>query len=183
MERALLERMVGAVVLVLLLVLVAPALLDGRDDQGADLFADTAASDRDGETRIEVVVLNAPVSPPPLPDPVETVVAVAPAAGSAEPAQRDAGAAAPQPGKQPPQGFAVQVNAFSDERNAQRYATEIKNAGFAVFVIRGQSTGGALYRVYSGPEESREAAGALASRLQGKGYKGIVVQLDSKNRG
>jgi cell division septation protein DedD len=34
MDRALIERMVGAVVLVVLIVVVAPALLDGRDSSG-----------------------------------------------------------------------------------------------------------------------------------------------------
>jgi len=59
MDRALIERMVGAAVLVLALVLFAPALLDGeRKNSGSD------ASDRsrvDG-LRTEVIVLNEPLN-------------------------------------------------------------------------------------------------------------------------
>lgn len=181
MERALLERMVGAVVLVLLLVVLAPALLDGRDDSANNrMVADAPV---DAGTRTEVIVLNAPVTAPP-PESVETVVAVAPAAGSSRSSETgDSEAQTPSPGQAPPEGYAVQVNAFADRRNAERYAAEVKGAGFAVFVIRGESPGGALYRVYSGPVGSRDAAGNLAAKLQGKGYKGIVVQLDGNKRG
>jgi len=54
MDRALIERMVGAVVLVLLLVVVAPALLDGRRDSDGD----GRDSDPDESIRTEVIVLN-----------------------------------------------------------------------------------------------------------------------------
>jgi len=171
MDRALLERMVGAVVLVLLLVLLAPALLDGRDNDAVPMLAGQS----DEGTRTEVIVLNAPVTAPP-PPPVETVVAVAPAAGAK--AKRAEASPGPTPGASPPKGFAVQVNAFADRKNASRYASEVKAAGFNVFVVRGSSSAGDLYRVYSGPAQSRDAAGDLAARLQSKGYKGIVVQLD-----
>ena len=57
MDRALIERMVGAVVLVLLLVVVAPALLDGR----RVVDRESLNSGVDGPTRTEVIVLNAPL--------------------------------------------------------------------------------------------------------------------------
>lgn len=58
MDRALLERMVGAVALVLLLVIVAPALLDGTSERPASRFA----SDPDEDVRTQVIVLNEPRS-------------------------------------------------------------------------------------------------------------------------
>lgn len=56
MDRALIERMVGAVVLVLLLVVVAPALLDGTRLVSTD--EDGLATD--GENRTQVILLNEP---------------------------------------------------------------------------------------------------------------------------
>ena len=50
MDRALLERMIGAVVLVLALVVFAPALLDGSREDGRPLQADRA-----NETRVLIV--------------------------------------------------------------------------------------------------------------------------------
>jgi DedD protein len=59
MDRALLERMVGAVVLVLLFVVFVPALLDGRQgDQDGDEGQSDGPATR-GATRTEVIVLNA----------------------------------------------------------------------------------------------------------------------------
>jgi cell division septation protein DedD len=62
MDRVLLERMVGAVVLVLLFVVFVPSLLDGPEGDDAESITEAA----DGN-RTEVIVLNAPrsVSPPP----------------------------------------------------------------------------------------------------------------------
>ncbi len=57
MDRALLERMVGAIALVLLLVVVAPALLDGSSESGFDKFAHNS-DDKEVSTR--VIVLNEP---------------------------------------------------------------------------------------------------------------------------
>lgn len=180
MERALLERMVGAVVLVLLLVVLAPALLDGRadSDQG-DYYAESAQPGADRKT--EVIVLNAPVNAPPPPEVEESVVekaiAVKPAAG--KPAPRPQA----QRGATPPEGYYVQVNAFADRKNADRYATEVGGAGFNVTVIRGTASSGTIFRVYSGPVESRDSASDLAGRLADKGYQGIIVQLPGNQRG
>ena len=64
MDRALLERMIGAAVLVLLFVVFVPALLDGRQ-KPQDLMPSA------GGKRTEVIVLNAPRNEPaPEADPV-----------------------------------------------------------------------------------------------------------------
>lgn len=56
MDRALLERMVGAVVLLLLLVFVAPALLDGSREEAQPGSKDSATIPT--ETRVETIVLD-----------------------------------------------------------------------------------------------------------------------------
>ena len=177
MDRALLERMVGAVVLVLLLVLLAPALLDGRAGiEQADLYASSLETGT--ERRTEVIVLNAPVTAPrPAVEQkvVKAAVASKPAAGKPAPRAKS--------GAAPPEGYYVQVNAFADRQNADRYATEIGGEGFDVTVIRGTASSGTIYRVYSGPVENRDSASDLAGQLADKGYQGIVVQLPGDKRG
>lgn len=67
MDRALLERMVGAAVLVLIFVVVAPMLLDGRDED--DPGAAGKGSSSAGSRRTEVIVLNSPSQSKPEPAP------------------------------------------------------------------------------------------------------------------
>ncbi len=175
--------MTGAAVLVLLLVVLAPALLNGRVD-GDDAVAPDMAANPDRRT--EVIVLNAPVTAAPeAAEVVEEVIE--PAAQKAPPpevdpaivaaARKKAVAVKPAANKRPPQGFAVQLGGFSKRSNAERYASRVKSEGYPVFVVKGVSGGGTIYRVYSGPEDSRAAAGELAGKLQGSGHSVMVVQL------
>ena len=71
MDRALLERMIGAIALVLLLVIVAPALLDGTRESGSDRIS--GAQDNQ-DVRTEIIVLNEPRDPEVLqvPEPAAT---------------------------------------------------------------------------------------------------------------
>lgn len=173
MDRTLVERMVGAVVLVFLLVIIAPALLDGSADNGA---AEDAGDASDSGTRTQVIILNAPVNAPvqtvdaPREAPRKVAVAAAPVAAAKSSTVVE---------KAPPQGFAVQLGSFSAVANARRYTSEVKAQGFNVFVIRASSSGAAVYRVYSGPESSREKAGTLAGKLKAAGHNVMVVDLGS----
>ena len=170
MDRTLLERMVGAVVLVLLFVLFAPALLDGSADGDAGLSE--VPAEQNGK-RTEVIILNAPVNAQPREQkPSEPVVRQA--ARTAEKAPRTAAASAP------PSGFAVQLGSFTERDNAGRYAERVKAEGFDTFVIRAAASSGAVYRVYSGPLESRDAATRLAARLQAAGHNVMVTELGNQ---
>lgn len=169
MDRAIVERMVGAVVLVLAIVLVAPALLDGRTGEQTVADAEPADTDR----RTEVIVLNAPRNAVPEP-PAETVVAAAGPAPAAGPRPE---LVKPMAGNQMPEGFAVQLGSFSVRGNADRFAQRIRGEGHPVFVVKGRSGAGTIYRVYSGPAESREQAGEMAAKLKSGGYSVMVVEL------
>jgi DedD protein len=169
MDRALLERMIGAVVLVLLLVVVAPALLDGRNDTGSDNAQSISAS---GGTRTEVIVLNAPRQAEASAPAVESV------AVAQEPRRKIKTSPAPPPVVKQPQrasGFVVQVGSFGEQVNAQQFAAQLQANGYAVFVQRS----GKVHRVYAGPRPSRAAAEKLAAVLQDDGYKGMVTELGS----
>jgi cell division septation protein DedD len=230
MDRALLERMVGAIALVLLLVIGAPALLDGSSESGFDKFANHP-DDKEVSTR--VIVLNEPqvaktsddpapniaVEAPKIIAPIRPVPAAKPAASVPRPvADSGAPASAPNPAatpapvaKQPTvapppvavagksqavseqqdsavpdtdkgtaaTGFAVQLGSFGQVENAQKYASQLSDRGFAVFVRSGGSA--AVHRVYAGPRSTRDAAEKLAVVLGDAGYKGIVVDLSSNS--
>ena len=122
MDRALLERMVGAAALVLLLVIFAPALLDGTGEPGSGSF-DKSPEDR--EVRTQVIVLNEPraaatdespaenadtgrpkivVPERPAPVAADSSINRSPGRGSATPATKSAepdAASAPAPAKEP----------------------------------------------------------------------------------
>ena len=202
MDRALLERMVGAVVLVLLFVVFVPALLDGRQDDAGKTFDNNTA--RTG-TRTEVIVLNAAEttppsvaeSPKPPPAPPKKAVA-APAAppkkAVAAPAKTTPTKAPKAPKAQPVvtakpkrqaprEGFAVQLGSFSSRDNAMAFATKVEAADYPVFVMRAAANGGAVYRVCAGPRPTREAAEKLAAKLAAEGQSVMVFDLGGLGSG
>lgn len=185
MDRTLLERMVGAVVLVLLFVLFAPVLLDGSADGDNDQPA--RAPEQNGK-RTEVIILNAPVNAA---DNGGDRTPVAPPPRQTEPAPKavvkpSPPPAPPSPGpaaKALPSGFVVQLGSFSARDNAERYAARIKTEGYKAFVVRGSAAGSAIYRVYSGPEKNRAAADKLAARLKSAGHSVMVTRLGGDSGG
>jgi DedD protein len=191
MDRALIERMVGAVVLVLLLVVVAPALLDGR--RASDREARGSVSD--GSTRTEVIVLNAPsggqeVSPPvmgakPVKPAVQSTRVAAsksiPAAAK-EPARvTEQKNSAPRESARQPEGYAVQIGSFGNKDNADQFAAGLSGEGYAVFVMQAKAAAGTVYRVNAGPRATRDAAEKLAAVISKSGHSVMVVELGSKS--
>jgi cell division septation protein DedD len=169
MDRVLLERMVGAAVLVLLFVVFAPMLLDGREEFSSENAADSSSS-----VRTKVIVLNKQ------PEATGKPVQVRPAKQQPRPApeaQAPSGSRAKPAAEAPGQGFAVQVGSFSSRENAVSFAGSLRAAGFAVFVVRGSATAGSVYRVYAGPKETRKEAEALAKRLAAEGQSVMIVDL------
>jgi len=186
MDRALIERMVGAVVLVLLLVVVAPALLDGRRDSDGD----GRDSDPDESIRTEVIVLNSrsvqPEKELPPADEKPVELPVVPAARPIEPEPAPVEAtkpARPQAAVQAPEGYAVQIGSFSRKDNADKFAAGLSKEGFAVFVMSAKTTAGTVYRVNAGPRATRADAEKLASVIAKSGRSAMVVELESGSNG
>jgi DedD protein len=186
MDRALLERMVGAVVLVLLFVVFVPALLDGRQgDQDGDEGQSDGPATR-GATRTEVIVLNAAetaapsvaetikpqVKAPPKPTPKAAPVVKAPKKQQAAQKQQVA-----QKKQAPREGFAVQLGSFANPDNAARFAARVREADYPVFVIKAAAPSGAVYRVCAGPRPTRDEADKLAARLKADGQNVMVFDL------
>jgi len=202
MDKALKERLLGATILVVIVVLLVPALLTGPRDLSGEEPAPAP-----GLRTIEIQIGEAaPEAEAPPADPaVEAGVAPvaetsAPATEPAPPAtappRPDDGAAErapeapsptaapsepePEPAGSPPapqgSGFAVQVAALSKPEAARELADALKGQGYRAFVMEYRADGKLFYRVRVGPEPSRENADVLARRLAADGHKAVVVR-------
>ena len=202
MERALKERIIGAVVLVVFVVLVVPIFLDGPPaDQevvtervllpGQDATrTQTVVLDRDrtepvpagtsNETQAESVQEPAPEEAPAAAPEASKPEASEPVAERQEP-PRDPAPSQPKPTQQPtpassPTGmWAVQLGSFSNKDNAEKLAADLRKQGYAAFLSQLVTEKGTLHRVRIGPQKDREAAEATAARLLKVDIKGQVV--------
>ena len=202
MDNAVKERLVGAAVLVLLVVIVVPALLSGPRESTPS--AEAGAADADvpagpaGEVRVVEIDLTGRQGQPaaaivldPVADPA-AIPAPGPQTGAEDPrpdnpagvAAQDVAPAepAPSPAQQiaevpaPAAGsWAVQVAALSSGDAAAKLAADLKARGYSAFILEHRADGRVFYRVRVGPESQRERADALAARLQGEGLKPTVV--------
>ena len=206
MDRQLLERLIGAGVLVVALVIVVPAILDGQSDGDSDADREAGVSVTANEPRrTHTIRLDRSTERPPVARDV-TEPAQSPAAPGPEPSS--AVAVVPQPVKpeaptpasskpdvqaspKPPSvsrplpvepvpvpktGWVVQLGSFSSQQNARRLADEVSEHGFSVFLMSLDQSGKKLYRVRVGPRDSRAQATELAGRLAKVGYSGQVTR-------
>jgi cell division septation protein DedD len=177
--------MIGAAVLLLLLVVVAPALLEGPDEPAS---APEEISAEQPATRVETIVLDlAPGSAQQVDEPVaepepEPIAAAPQVAKVAEP---PAPKPAPKPASQPVAAsgaaagsFIVQLGIFSSAENADKFAARIRKRGFTVRQAKVSAASGTLHRVYVGPRKTRKDAEELAAVMGNSGYKGIVTSLE-----
>lgn len=174
MDRALKERLIGATVLVVVMVLVVPVFLDGSptDSSAAPAMIEQPIDlpGRHPDKGARTVVLDRRRSEP-LPARRRTASvadeAAAPAAGIA---------AAPADPKRSATGlWAVQLGSFSSQANADRLAAELRQQGFAAFLSRLETPDGELHRVRVGPQRDRDSAQAIVTRLKRAGQKAQVV--------
>lgn len=186
MDRALIERMVGAVVLVLLLVVVAPALLDGSRVSDSD----SLSPESDGATRTEIIVLNGGSGSSAEAEfaPVEKTVEKQLARTERAVEQRPAPVVVQEPAKktQParrPEGFAVQIGSFGKKNNADQFAAGLAGEGYAVFVMAARTSAGTVYRVNAGPRATRAEAEKLAATISKSGRSVMVFELDADANG
>ncbi len=193
-DRALQERIIGAVVLVAFAVLVVPIFLDGPSKYGAEISEAITLPGQDGQVvRQQTIVLQRdrtePVpsasadtggsrdtgNPASLPAPRETREAPsqAAAAKTASPASRDE-----SPAEQETSStgmWAVQLGSFSNRQNAERLAADLRGNGYAAFLSKLGTGGSSLHRVRVGPQKDRENAETVAARLAAQGHQGQVV--------
>jgi len=195
MERALKERIIGAIVLVIFVVLVVPIFLDGPPEDGeivSERVLLPGQKDQDTKTVVlergrsePIPVANSteddggkqedvPAEPKvtqPTPEPVPQQETV-----------REKQAPAPQPQTEPKKPaasttgmWAVQLGSFSNKENAEKLAADLRKQGYAAFLSQLQTSSGQLHRVRIGPQKDRASAEAMAARLLKVDHKGQVV--------
>ena len=193
MDRALQERIIGAAVLVLVVVLVVPVFLDGPPEEGeivservplpgqSDQETKTIVLDRD---RSNPVPTNEPderpaTTPRPQPAPVQVENRSAPEEAPAK--SRPAAQPDPEPVAQEPQPepaaetsttgmWAVQLGSFGNQDNAERLAADLRKEGHAAFLSQVSTPAGQRHRVRIGPQPDRAAAEAVAAKLRQAGH-------------
>ena len=187
MERALKERIIGAAVLVLVVVLVVPVFLDGRPG-GGEIVSERVPLPGQTEQKSQTVVLDRDRKDPvpaatggtaareQIQEAPKTVVRQP----QPEPVKSDPEPAKPEPQKAAPKAsttgmWAVQLGSFGDQANAERLAADLRKQGFAAFLSQVSTSSGPLHRVRIGPQKDRESAEAMAVRLQKAGRKGQVL--------
>ncbi|MGB6355082.1 MAG: SPOR domain-containing protein, partial [Steroidobacteraceae bacterium] len=72
-------------------------------------------------------------------------------------------------------GWAVQLGSFASHANADKLAHQVKEQGFAVYVLSGGSGAAQRYRVRIGPLADRGAATQAEAKLKAMGHIGTVV--------
>ena len=198
MDRALKERIIGAVVLVAVVVMVVPVFLDGPPS-GDEIISERVPLPGQAEQQSQTIVLDRDRTDPvpangnkeaqPKPEPTERQQPPEPkpvvAAPTPQPAARTPQQEAPAPVTATPEAepaaasttgmFAVQLGSFSSQENAERLAADLRKQGFAAFLSQLATGSGQLHRVRIGPQKDRAAAEATAARLQQAGHQGQVV--------
>ena len=195
MERALKERIIGAVVLVVFAVLVVPIFLDGPPADGEivtervllpgqeDQKTQTVVLDRDRTDPVPAASAPVQAKPEPVvPEPVReepkpAVVKQQPEQEKAPETQEEKPAArpAPTPAASTTGMWAVQLGSFSNKDNAEKLAADLRKQGYAAFLSQLSTDKGQLHRVRIGPQKDRASAEAMAARLAKVGHNGQVV--------
>ena len=204
MDRALKERIIGAVVLVLVVVLVVPVFLDGPPSE-EEIVSTSVPLPGQSEQKTQTVVLDrdrdAPVpsttaekprpesQPESQPEPQPEPQRVSRTEVKEPEVAREKPAPDPVPERQPPAAeteapaatvsatgmWAVQLGSFGNQENAERLAADLRSQGYAAFLSKLATNSGELHRVRVGPQKDRESAEAMAERLQKAGHTGQVV--------
>ena len=196
MERALKERIIGAVVLVIFAVLVVPIFLDGPPADG-EIVTERVLLPGQEDQKTQTVILDrdrkdpVPAASPPVQAKPEPAVRE-PVREEPKPAvvqqQEPEQEKAPETKEEKPPAepvstpaasttgmWAVQLGSFSNKDNAEKLAADLRKQGYAAFLSQLSTDKGPLHRVRIGPQKDRASAEAMASRLAKVGHNGQVV--------
>ncbi len=180
MDRGLKERLVGAVVLVVLGVWLVPRVLDGPGQSGRteSEALQLPAPTQSVPLRTQTIILDNDREPP-TPAVDAHVSGLAAASRSQQPV-RDI-AATPRTDRPATASSAraagtwfVQIGSYAEKENARRQADRVSTYGFDAHVSTYVAGGRSMQRVRVGPQTSRERAEAAASALSAHGF---VVQV------
>jgi DedD protein len=188
MDRRVKERLVGASILVVLIVLIVPELLSGPPGPApapASLKLPVSTPEPVRNVTVDLATSKAPAP-----------VVEAAAASSARPSEAPSGEAASavaaaealETAASPPtlatragkpavagRAWAVQLGSFASHANADKLLHQLKAQGFPVYVLSGGSGPSLRYKVRVGPMTDRGAAAQAAAKLKSLGHAGSLV--------
>lgn len=205
MDRRVKERLVGASILAVLIVLIVPALLSGPPPQPAtgsaaprlpasapepirNVTVDLATS-KAPEPLAETAAASSAQPPQARNGNAPSVVDGASAATTTPVAPASVAALAPLETAPPPptsrvsaekpaiagHAFTVQLGSFASHDNADRLLRQLRAQGFAAFVSSGGSGPSLRYRVRIGPMADRGAAVQTVAKLKALGHAASIV--------
>ena len=186
MDRALKERVIGAIVLVVVAVLIVPVFLDGTAND-VEIVSEvvTLPGQNDQQRMTQTVVLNCDrAEPVPTSERVLAPAKSKPEAAAGKPAAAATKAVTPavSAATERPVAiesstgmWAVQLGSFQNQQNAERLAADLRKQGFAAFLSQLDTGSGALHRVRIGPQKDRDGAESVAAKLSKSGHSGQVV--------
>lgn len=202
MDRALKERIIGVIVLVVFAVIIVPVFLDGPPEESEIISESLLLPGQNSEAQKQQTIVldrdrDEPVPSASSPSPAQQAPASAGTnqARAAEPtSQPDSQPARTVPRSEPPRQsvpeaapattgtatsetglWAVQLGSFSNQENAERLAAELRKQGYAAFLSQIKTGDSSLHRVRIGPQKDRDAAEAVAAKLKSAGHASQVV--------
>ena len=201
MDRRVKERLVGASILAVLIVLVVPELLSGPVPIAATPRLPVSSPEPVRNVTVDLATSKAP-APSPLDAPAASSAVVSGAAVAssaapsptatftpAPPASAEAASAASTPLEIAPSlptsstttksiaghAWAVQLGSFVSRDNADKLARQLRAQGFGVYVLPGGSGPLLRYRVRIGPMPDRSAAAQTVAKLKSLGQVASLV--------
>jgi DedD protein len=199
MDRRVKERLVGASILAVFIVLVVPELLSGPVPVPATFRLPVNAPEPVRNVTVDLATSKAPEPPPSLDAPAASSAAASSTAASSAAAAPSAAPPAPSPPAvtpsapveiaQPPptssattatpaiagHTWAVQLGSFVSRENADKLARQLRAQGFGVYVLPGGSGSSLRYRVRIGPMPDRAIAAQTVAKLKSLGQVASLV--------
>ena len=205
MDRALKERIIGATILVLFVVLIVPVFLDGPNNDSEVISQTVPLPGQEGSEDRVIVLHRDREHPEPAASGSNKAEEKAPALVSPEPEANELPSkspendppvvAEPEPVEDAPEDvvkvaaaapapaetssstgmWAVQLGSFGDQANANKLAAELRQQNFTAFLSKLSTGNGELHRVRIGPQKDRSSAEKVAEQLAKAGHKGQVV--------
>jgi DedD protein len=175
------ERLTGAAILVVIVVLLVPEMFRGERVAPPSTIKTEPGTPPLRSYTIELNGMSAAGTAPPASaePPASVAPPVAPAPSLPQPAiaaARPAPAAPVALADKAAAAWVVQVATFSKRENAARMVQQASKKGARLMVAGPDGRG--MYRVRSAPQASRQAATALQARLKAQGYSGMISQAN-----
>lgn len=193
MDRRVKERLVGATILVVLMVLLVPELLSGPKPAATPTLNPTepvrnvtvdlatqsvaAVAPPQGAAAPAAASVAEPAAPTPSVPPSSSTIPAAPKT-EAPPAALETPSPPPisTAAQGPHRPWAVQIGSFASRGNADKLVRQLKAQGFSAYVLSSGSGASLRHKVRIGPIADRGAAERAVAKLKGLKFTASIVQ-------